>query len=277
MSISESIFSDIHNILASATSREDLLHTFHTHYEKPIFDSLKTRYLSKLKEFWSVTTLPLISNTDRSIVIYETRCHPNLDFLIYNLTYFARGWGLIIYCSKANYNFINNILQHNRFRAILHIVREDEGGKQVRDDYNEFVKSSLFWNSLPCSYILMCEMDAYLRKPVPDDIVIYDYICCNWPWHSLLPGGGGISFRKVDSMKKICKEYPSLTTDIFAQDCWAAEGCIRLNLTYNNTYLVESSHDIKDPIGVHNWWTFINSIKFYDFLPIYEKYLTIEL
>jgi hypothetical protein len=277
MYISESIFSDLNNILASSSSKEDLLHTFHIHYEKIVFDSLKTRYLQKLKKYWLDTTLPLISKTDRCIVIYETRCHPNLEFLIYNLTYFAKEWGLIIYCSKANYNFINDILQHNKFRAILYIVREDEGGKEVRNEYNEFVKSSIFWNSLPCSYIMMCEMDAYLRKPVPDDILLYDYVCCKWPWHSKLAGGGGISFRKVSSMKKICNQYPSLATDIFAQDCWAAEGCIYLNLIYNNTYLVEASHNIDDPIGLHNWWTFIDPVRLSSWMPVYDKYLTICL
>jgi hypothetical protein len=274
--MSESLFADSYAILNSSTSRDDVLHKYHILYEQRVFNILRERYLNILKEWWSQYKLPLISETDKCIVLYETRCHLNLEFLIYNLTYFAKGWGLIIYCSKDNYNFINNILDHNKFRAILHIVREDEGGRNVRDEYNEFVKSSIFWNSLPCKYILMCEMDAYLRKCVPDDITTYDYICCNWPWHSDLPGGGGISIRNVSSMKRICNKYPTLSNDIFAQDSWAVEGCNHLNLSYNNTYLVEANHNIIDPIGLHNWWTFINPNEPI-FNHIYDNYLTLVL
>jgi hypothetical protein len=277
MSISEIIFSNSNEILNSSSSADEALHKFHTLYEQPIFDSLRERYLQKLKSWWYNYDLPIVSSTDRCIVIYETRCHPNLEFLIYNLTYFARGWGLIIYCSKYNHDFINKILNQNKFRAILHIVRDDEGTKSVRDDYNQFTKSYTFWNSLPCKYILMCEMDAYLRKRVPDDITDYDYVCCNWPWHHNLPGGGGISFRKVSSMKRICIEHPQLAKDYFAQDDWAAEGCVSLGLVYNNIYLVEALHSITDPIGFHNWWTFIDVNQISNMSNIYDKYLTLDL
>jgi hypothetical protein len=277
MFISETIFSDSYAILNTASSQDEALHKFHTMYEQPIFNSLRSRYLHKLKDWWNKYELPLVSNTDRCIVIYETRCHANLEFIIYNLTYFAKDWGLIIYCSKANYDYINNILQHNRFRAILQIIRDDEGGKSVRDEYNEFVKLPIFWNSLPCKYVLMCEMDAYLRRHITDDITNFDYVCCKWPWCPNVPGGGGISFRRVSSMKRICDEYPSLAKNIFAQDSWAAEGSIRLNLSFNNTYLVESTHHITNPIGFHNWWTFIKPFEMHNFFSIYDKYLTLEI
>lgn len=278
--MAEIIFSNSYNLVNC--SYDERLHKFHTLYEQPIFDLLRTRYLQQLKSWWASYNLPIVSETDKCIVIYETRCHLNLEFLIYNLTYFARGWGLIIYCSKHNYNFIVNILQQNRYRAILHIVRDDEGTKLVREDYNHFTKSHTFWNSLPCKYVLMCEMDAYLRKKIPDDITDFDYVCCKWPWHPDLSGGGGISIRKVSTMKKICDEYPNISTNIFAQDIWAANGCALLNLKYNNvnfnnTYFIESCHDIIDPIGFHNWWTFINPYKFYKYRDIYDKYLTLEI
>ena len=170
-----------------------------------------------------------------------------------------------------------NIIHKNRFRVNLHIVREDEGDKSVRDEYNEFTKSYTFWNSLPCKYVLMCEMDAYLRKKVPDSVTEFDYVCCNWPWHPTLPGGGGISIRNVSSMKKICKEYPHLCNNIFAQDSWAAEGSIALKLSFNNSYLVEADHNIIDPIGFHNWWTFIDPVRLYKMYDLYDKYLTLEL
>lgn len=269
------IFSDCLEIIQSATSSEDLLHKYHVHYQRKIFKYFNDRYLGELKAWWATYTLPV--ETDRSIVLYETRCHENLEFLIYNLTYFARGWGLVIYCSKENHNYITNILKHNRFRATLHIVRDDEGGREVRDEYNEFVKSTVFWNSLPYKYVLMCEMDAYLRKSITNDIENYDYICAIWPWHPELSGGGGISIRNVKSMQKICEKFPALTAEIPAQDFWVAKGCSNLQMSYNNRYFVEADHYNDDPSGFHNWWTFISPEKLVKLYNIYEKYLTLEL
>lgn len=277
MSASLSIFSDCYELIKQVKTKDELLHKYHTYYETPIFDYLRTNYMSQLKSWWDTYTLPIVSETDKCIVIYETRKHPNLEFLIYNLTYFARGWGLIIYCSKENHNYISEILKHNSFRALLYIVRENEGGREVREEYNTFVKSSQFWDSLSCNYILMCEMDGYLRKRVPDDIVNYDYVCCYWPWNNRVSGGGGISFRKVASMKKIATEFPTLTKDYFGQDDWVAEGSLRLNLRCNNSYLVEADHNNIDPIGFHNWWTFINPRNVVYLSNIYDKYLTLEL
>jgi hypothetical protein len=277
MFISESIFSNISEIVQSATSQEDILHKFHTHYEQPIFNSLRERYLDTLKNWYKTYELPDYYAFKNSIVIYETRKHPNLEFLIYNLTYFARNWGLIIYCSAENYYFIQDILKHNKYKAQLNIVREDEGGKEVRDEYNKFLKSKDFWNSLLCKNVLLCEMDAYLRSPLPENVANFDYVCCKWPWHPNLAGGGGISIRNVNSMKNICEKFPTLTDELFAQDNWVAEGANRLNLSYNNTYLVESTHNIINPLGFHNWWTFINYNNLQNFYYIYDNYLTLEI
>lgn len=272
---SEELFSNAINIYNTATSHADALHKFHTEYEQPIFNLLRSKYLDKLKRWWQTYILPLPS--DKSIVIYETRCHPNLEFLIYNLTYFARGWGLTIFCSDANYTFIKTILGNNSKNADLQVVRKDEGGKEVRDEYNKFTKSIEFWNLFRCSHVLMSEMDSYLRRPIPDTAINYDYICCYWPWHSSLSGGGGISIRNVNAMKSICNTYPTLTDEYFGQDNWAAEGVNRLHLSYNNSLLIEANHGIIDPIGFHNWWTFINPSELYRYYHIYDNYLRLEI
>lgn len=274
--MSKEIFSDILKIAETATSQDELLHTYHTVYETRIFEYLKSKYLDYFRKWWENYELPLVS-CEKCIVLYETRCHNSLEFLIYNLTYFARGWGLIIYCSKSNYNFIQDILKHNKYKAILHIVREEEGGREVREEYNEFTKREIFWNSLPCKNVLMCEMDGYLKQSLPNNIINFDYVCCLWPWKNDLAGGGGISVRRVSSMKRICKECPFLANEIFAQDSWAAEGCRRLNLSYNNSYLVEAAHSIINAIGFHNWWTFINPLTISKMQHVYDNYLTLEL
>lgn len=269
------IFNDCYTILRSASSSEDILHKYHFHYQKKIFDYLRAKYLADLRAWWATYTLPIA--TDRYIFFYEPRCHENLEFLIYNLTYFARGWGLIIYCSKENYDYITDILKHNKLRALLFIVRDNQGGPEARNDYNALLMSAEFWNSIPCKYILTGEMDTYLRKALPDDVVNYDYVCAKWPWHPDSPGGSGLSIRRVEAMKQICCEFPTLSTEIPHQDVWVSTGCSRLKLTYNNRYFVEADHHNKDPVGFHNWWTFFDPPKAYIFSDTFEHYLTLEI
>ena len=78
-------------------------------------------------------------------------------------------------------------------------------------------------------------------------------------------------------MRRICDKDPYLAKEVFAQDSWAAQGCAFLNLKYNSTYFVESTHNISDPIEFHNWWTFINPFKLDEYFPTYNKYLTLEI
>ena len=106
MFISEELFKITNIIKESSISNDDLLHKLHINLEKPIFDYLKSQYLEKFRKWWDTYTLP--SKSKYNIVLYETRCHSNLEFLIYNLTYFAENYGLILYCSEANYDYIKN-------------------------------------------------------------------------------------------------------------------------------------------------------------------------
>lgn len=275
--MSQKLFANALQIAVTSKSEADRFHTYHNIYEQPIFDVLRSKYMDFFKTWWKSYELPLVSS-DKCVVMYETRCHPNLEFLIYNLTYYAKGWGLIIYCSKANYTFICDILQHNRYRALLYIVRDDEGGKEVRDIYNDFIKRPVFWNSLPCKYMLLCEIDAYLRRPLPDDVLNYDYICSKWPWHRDLIGGGGISICTIEAMQRICNELPELADKIYSHDNWVAEAANQLNFKCNNTYFVEAAHfQNNNPIGLHNWWTFIIPHAIAELSHIYDNFLTLEL
>jgi hypothetical protein len=261
----------------NSKSHTEYLDACHRTFQQPIYDLLSSNYLEKLRAWWKTYTLPLATETNKGIVLYETRKDPNLEFLMYNLAYFAKGYGLIIFCSFANHSYITNILGKNKYRCILHVVREDEGGVSVRETYNEFVKSAEFWHSLPFEYVLMAEIDSYLRKPLPKEIETYDYVCCEWPWNKSMCGGGGVSFRKVATMKRIVQEFPTLCTETFPQDCWASAGSKKLEASYNNSYFVEANHSVLDPIGFHQWWTFINPSNLPQMLPVYEKYVTLEL
>ena len=271
-----SILTKSFDLYRTSKSESEYLHNCHITFQQPIYDLLASRYLEKLRTWWDRYTLPMVSETNKAIFIYETRKHTNVEFLIYNLSYFAREYSLIIFCSVENHSFITAILKHNKLRCIVNIVREDEGDASVRDEYNKFAKSAEFWNSVPFEYVLMTEIDTYLRKPLPEELTNYDYVCCEWPWNKTLSGGGGLSFRKVSSMKRILTECPTLQ-EISAHDCWVAAGCEKLQLHCNNTMFVEANHMIKDPIGFHQWWTFLHPSTLMSLLPLYESFVTLDI
>ena len=271
------ILSKSFEIYNSSKNHTEYLDACHRTFQQPIYDLLSAKYLDQLRAWWKTYRMPLVTETNKGIVLYETRKNPNLEFFIYNLSYFAKGYGFVIFCSFANYSYITNILGENKYRCILHVIRDDEGGPSVREEYNAFVKSAEFWHVLPFDYVLMAEIDSYLRKPLPKNIETYDYVCCEWPWNKSMYGGGGLSFRKVATMKRIVQEFPNLCNETFPQDCWASAGSKNLEASYNNSYFVEANHSVLDPIGFHQWWTFINPSTLAQMLPVYEKYVTLEL
>jgi hypothetical protein len=225
--------------------------------EKPIFDELRRNYLPFLKSWFSTYILPDYVHTNKVLFLYETRCHENLEFLLYSSIYFAQGWGLHIVCSETNKEFILEILKHNANAAYIQVLDETGVGYvENRNSYNAFMKTPAFWNSFPESkhWILTIEVDSYLRKPIPIEALNYSYCGACWAWKDG-PGGGGITLRSIQAMKDICARFPTLADEIWPQDCWAAEGIRQLGYSYNSTFFMESCLQV-DAIGVHQWWTF---------------------
>ncbi len=226
--------------------------------EKPIFDELRRKYLPFLRTWFANYTLPSYSDTPNILFIYETRCHANLEFILYSSAYFAQGWGLHIICSSSNKDFIVQLLGDKVSNVYIQILSDTVDGYVAnRNSYNEFLKSASFWNSFPESkqWILTVEVDSYLRKSIPiSEMLTYAYCASCWSWKDG-PGGGGITLRSIQAMKDICAQFPTLADEIWPQDCWASEGIHRLGFAYNSTFFMESCLQA-DAIGVHQWWTF---------------------
>ena len=112
----------------------------------------------------------------------------------------------------------------------------------------------------------MCETDAYLLRPIPDDIFKYDYAACLWAWNMELHGGAGLSYRKRSYMLEICNTFPEKH---LYQDTYCEEGMRKLDKKFiegpENQYFVESCFT-EDAIGVHQWWTFIDK----EYMHIYK-------
>jgi Protein of unknown function (DUF5672) len=224
-----------------------------------VFGSLRARYGPTFQAHWDTCSIP--SNSDRTIVLVERRCHPNLPFCLQNAVYYAKGWGLTIVCSRQNRAFVDACLGHQR-NSVRVIVQWDteatpEDGKK---EYNMLLQTAAFWRLFTESHLLMMETDTYLRRPIPDSILQYDYVASKWPWKASAPGGGGLSYRKRAVMERICSIGLPLQ---YAQDCFisdAIEGmkCMYPSYESARAYFVEFE---PTPMccGTHQWWTGLRS------------------
>jgi hypothetical protein len=82
--------------------------------------------------------------------------------------------------------------------------------------YNRLMKSSLFWLSVPAARVLTVQDDGLLVRPGFDQHAgkTYDYVGAPWREDAFLSevtrgnlvGNGGLSFRRVAAMLRVCEE-----------------------------------------------------------------------
>ena len=247
------VFAGYMKIAGTMTDKEK--HEKRMVLEPRVFDILKEKYLTPLQDFWASYTVPY--DAENRVVIIERRIHPNLEFILYNAAYFARGWGITIVCSDLNKNYIESLLKHNL--DLVQVITMFEGNPEPsigKNEYNMLLQSKEFYEALPSEGLLLMEMDTYLRKPIDPKILSYDYVACPYGWDETT-SGGGLSFRKKSAMIDICNRYNQIEA---AQDIFACRGVKALGysmppFTDATTYFSESVL-YEDPVGVHQWWTF---------------------
>jgi hypothetical protein len=260
-------------------------HTFRMILEKPIFDKLRELYMSKLKETW-IAGNGFSNNPKHTIFIYETRCHENLEFLIYNLYYFtrSRSWAVLFYCTAEVESYIRSTvgpladtIQFTPIPSVFSSTDSNDSHGENRNIYNDMMLSMEFWQSLSdrsISHILVAQTDCYLRKPLVIDVDAYDYIPAPWAWAPNSPGGGGLTIRRVQKALDIHKRFPELACGQ-GEDFWFSEGIVKVGGTVDN-FLFAESYMNPDAVGVHQWWTFVadmDDIK----LDVFEKYMELEV
>lgn len=237
-------------------NKEDYLAKKKSILEPFIFNSLKELYSSHLKDYWNSAQIPYVS--DKAIIIIERRCHPNLEFILHNACYFARGYSIHIFCSKANLSFIEAIcgsqIKNIHIHTIFFNIGTSEDGWM---EYNKLLKTKRFWEFLKEEYLLLLEIDTYLLQHIPESIYEYDYVASAWEWLISEPGGGGLSYRKRSVMIKICELDNTLLDICTMQDSFSSTGVKILEAKYSHNFFTESTF-IEGAIGLHQWWTFYN-------------------
>jgi hypothetical protein len=222
------IFSVLLSIKHSEQFRDNL-HKYRCELEPFVFKALDGLYGKKLDIFWNSYTIPKIS--DRAICIVERRCHPNLKFCLQNAAFYARGYSIHIFCSKANLDFITLISGTQSTNLNIYPIFEDIGTPETgRKEYNNLLKTHAFWNSFKEEHIITIETDSYFLKAIPDSIYTFDYVASKWVSRENEPGGGGLTYRKLSVMKEILDL--NIEKDHEMQDTFASHGIKVLNKKY---------------------------------------------
>lgn len=254
------------------------LRIWRNRYETHVFDILKKRYGNELEEFWDTHSPPKVSN--KAFVIVERRCHPNLEFLLHNMFYFGKGWSIYLFCSKQNLEFCKKICGQNKeFVNIIPIFKEIASGEEGVREYNKLLQEYSFWEQIQAEHICILETDSYLRKPIPEELLEYDYVGTPWGWDLKSPGGSGLTLRRRSTMLQICNACKKKEM----QDSFVAQGIQELGLTWlpakpYGIYTFVESYFTEDPVGVHQWWTFVfNRFLYNQSLDFVWNYLILDI
>ena len=239
----------------------EFLHTCRMDLEPHIFGALNRIYGAEFQKHWDTCTIP--KYVDKTVVLVERRCHPNLKFCLQNAAYYARGWSITVICSDTNQEFVRACVgkQAESVRIIPFFkgIGTPEEGKT---EYNTVLQQDHFWDMFFEEHLLMMETDTYLTKPLPPNLTNYDYIASKWPWMPTAPGGGGLSYRKRSLMKHVCSlNFPIQK----AQDCFISDNVQKLHF---KTPSLEESLDffgefcfVRTMCGTHQWWTGMRTYK----------------
>ncbi len=100
------------------------------------------------------------------------------------------------------------IAQHKQFLPddweVMHLAPE---WIKSEADYNKFMTSREFWESLPFDWVLIFQHDSELLRTGIDGFLGYSYVGAPWKWQQY-GGNGGLSLRNVKSMLSAINALP---------------------------------------------------------------------
>lgn len=173
-----------------------------------------------LKQFESLTAsdfqdIPHKSETSKFCTIMEFRSDPQLIMVIKNFMYLlkSKGWGLIIFHGLNNEDFLKKELCG--WKSVYYVRMTVEN--ITTETYSDIFCYIRIWDTLlelGCETALFFQMDTVLLKDSIDDFIEFDYVGAPWSeqWFEILNiGNGGLSLRKVRTMKYIVENYPRFT------------------------------------------------------------------
>lgn len=132
-------------------------------------------------------------------VSIETRPLKNFPVIIQEHMNHLPGWGLVIFGSDQNEDFLNS----NITNFIHHKVKFSAGFGQF--EYNLTLTNPKFWESLlDYERVVIIQHDSMLLKNGIEDFLEFDYVGAPWKFQHH-GGNGGLSIRNPKIMLAICK------------------------------------------------------------------------
>lgn len=172
-----------------------------------IISEYLTKFTEKTKGYQPKIKKDAIYNS----IIIENRIVINFEQILKNHVYFLNKnnkdvkWGLQIFHSYGNENFIRNIVDGWENVVLTKLNIEDLDKKS----HTELFKSLDFWESVEGETILNFQIDSLLLREIPENFLQYNFIGAPWskPKEGKFIGNGGLSIRKKSKTIEYLKTY----------------------------------------------------------------------
>ena len=258
-----------HDIWKNVEEKERL-HHFRLTFEPYIFNLLLLRYGQKLDEFWK-TYHP--KKSEKAFVIVERRCHPNFWFVLRNIAWANPDMSVYIFCSDVNIGFLKSLIGDKDIHLIP-VFKGSPGREEAIKEYNAFLTSCKMYEAIDAEWIIVVQMDVFIRRKISDEIFVGEYWGYPFGWRPEYAGGGGASVRNVKKCYELCLDSHSN----MAEDVWFCEKMLTgevPSFDFRREFIMENVLS-RNPYIVHQFWTYIDSIIHIDFKKYWDYILTFE-
>ncbi len=173
-------------------------------------------------------------------VIVEMREDPLMEAVLRNFIFYLapKGWAFMIYHGLKNQKQIETITADWK---TVHTKRIDKDNLQI-SEYSQLLTSTDFYNgcSDECEWILVFQLDTFLRSSDIDRFCCYDYVGAPWAHWIAVPsksrvGNGGLSLRNKAAMLRILEKDAK------------ADKPARPNCVEDTFFCIDYQNDLKFP------------------------------
>jgi hypothetical protein len=240
-------------------------------------------------------------------ILVEPRRMSNIHVLIENFQKVMGDRVLFFFCGKSSHNYYENYYRHDNSVKIIRLDVDNFTAKT----HNDLWKTMDFWDTFgEFTHVLTIQTDGCLcekSKYKIEDFLNYDYVGGYTPnkwWWKETNGlhnysdyqcfNGGFSFRKIQSMKDVIKNFTPLPTDDFSEnlsfraygeDLYFVVGLLTLNATKETNYKIgldefatnfcTHTHYVKNTFCVHKLDNYVNRYelnKFLEYCPLFKNF-----
>ena len=211
--------------------------------------------LGLLNKRFSNYTPTIFKGTEYTAVIIEPRNHKDLEIICKNFMYYLNEndsdvkWGLKIYHGNKNKEYVEDFTENWSNIQLENLEIDDLSGIL----YNDMLKTTKFWESIPTENVLIFQTDTILRRFGIDEFISYNYVGAPWIRYreGKNVGNGGLSFRKKSRMIEITNQYSD--KEITMEDIYFCKYLKDEDIAPYNVAKRFSVEDVyyENPLGLH--------------------------